>query len=67
MSVPDPAKRRVDILLALRLAGAVLFALGLTRWVRGHGAPNPVAALILLAGFALLIGIPWVLRRRWRG
>ena len=67
MSNPDPAKNRVLALLLLRLGGAVVLGTGVTRWVKGGGEPDPVAAVIMLLGAVLLLVIPMVLIRRWKG
>ncbi len=66
MTEPDPARSRVATLLSLRLAGAAVLGLGFYRYAKGGGAPNPIAALIMLVGFTLLLAIPWLLVRRWK-
>jgi hypothetical protein len=67
MTEPDPARSRVAILLLFRLVGAGLLAAGFARWVKGGGEPDPGAAVIMMVGFILLLVVPMLLMRRWKG
>lgn len=66
MTEPDPARSRVATILSLRLSGAVVLGFGFYRYIKGGGAPDPMAAGIMLIGFTLLMVIPWLLLRRWK-
>ena len=67
--LPDHvAKARFTTLLLLRLAGAVLAAVGLLLWrtdALGTGAPN-AGALLFLLGFVGVVALPAIVIRRWR-
>lgn len=67
MTEPDPAKSRVAILLMLRIGGAVILGTGFSRWVKGGGEPDPIAAAIMVVGIILLLVVPLLLVRRWKG
>ena len=67
MTEPDPAKSRVAILLLLRIGGAIILGSGFSRWVKGGGEPDPTAAAIMVVGFILLMVVPMLLARRWKG
>ncbi len=64
----DPAKRRFQIMVAFRVYGLVLIALGLVIW-KTHwvGVTHPqVGRITVAAGVGVLTVIPALLRRQWR-
>lgn len=65
----DPAMKRFFALHAVRLAAALIIALGVVVWQTDKltAAPSPLAGkAIFAAGMFVMLVLPALLRRRWR-